>query len=70
MRQLAARRRLSRRNVLACGLTRLSPVLPLQNRAFFSVQFPLNTGFRFSMNACTASLWSAVTWVRIMRSAS
>ena len=37
MRQLAARRRLSPRNVLACGLTRLSPVLPLQNRAFFSL---------------------------------
>ena len=27
----------SQRNVLACGLTRLSPVLAIQNRAFFSM---------------------------------
>ena len=35
LRQLAACRRLSQRNVLACGLTTLSPVLAIQNRAFF-----------------------------------
>ncbi len=72
LRQLAARRRLSRRNVLACGLTRLSPVLAAPEPGFFLGRraYPLNTGLRFSMKACTASLWSAVTWVRIMRSAS
>ena len=40
LRQLAARRRLSQRNVLACGLTRLSPVLAIQNRAFFAAMLP------------------------------
>ena len=35
MRQLAACRRLSQRNVLACGLTRLSPVLATPEPGFF-----------------------------------
>ena len=39
-------------------------------REALSFYFPLNTGLRFSMNACSASRWSAVIVVRISRSAS
>ena len=61
MRQLAARRRLSQRNVLACGLTTEPGSGRTRTGLFFCVvdedaQLPLNTGLRLSMKACTASL--------------
>jgi hypothetical protein len=40
------------------------------SRRILSSYFPANTGLRLSMKACTASRWSAVFWLRIMRSAS
>jgi len=46
--------RLSRRNVLACGLT-TEPGSGRTRTGLFS-QWPENTGLRFSMKACTASL--------------
>jgi hypothetical protein len=48
MRQLAACRHLPRRSLLACGLTRLSPVLALTRTGlFFAVVLPIeNVAFR------------------------
>ncbi len=49
MRQLAARRRLSQRNILACGLM-TKPGSGRTRTGLFS-QWPENTGLRFSMKA-------------------
>lgn len=45
-------------------------ILPASESDARSGQRPLNTGGRFSRNARSASLWSSVSWQRIMPMAS